>query len=507
MNNDAVSPARAEKLKKHLTAVLRGNTPLTRSNNSLFLEAICASPDAAHFVHNVVNSEKGLASLTSAMRFDLSIQFHNGSATKLLQYLSSSPEVASIDSGDYLRRVVDAIVDPPFFWKSFSDAFKGSHLQGPAQVCFAWLLLHLVSRPSESAAVYRELAQEGNIMPALLNSADSDARLYAQKIKHILSTVGVAIPADLEDGPGGRHDNDFTDFRQISILPTADELTSKEKPFLRVGTSLPSDDSQASISLYLDNLFRLYREDMLFGMREEVQVLLKIKKGKHRGFLYPGLRLEGQFYEDADGKSCKWGLVFRYPSDLYQFKAKKLKDYKLRQKFLSENRHILRHLSQTCLIVDNQITAFPTIFRNEECLAKNPPEICLQFEDKDSIAKTLLKLASAQNVQLIQINAPVFAYEHVLKALQETRNLPLTNELLYFTGESMLDYPPDYPKHIVDTIKANPGLNLRSLVKAPKDVYLDEAQASSLLAGLTRRLAVIQGPPGKHPNVIFPSQC
>ena len=39
--------------------------------------------------------------------------------------------------------------------------------------------------------------------------------------------------ADL-DGyrPGGRRDNDFADFREISILPTTGELHSKEQPYL-----------------------------------------------------------------------------------------------------------------------------------------------------------------------------------------------------------------------------------------------------------------------------------
>lgn len=68
--------------------------------------------------------------------------------------------------------------------------------------------------------------------------------------------------------PGGRHSNDHVDFRQISIVPTVDELSPSQDPFLprvdRVETFL-AEDKQTQL---LDRQFRLLREDMIRSVRD-----------------------------------------------------------------------------------------------------------------------------------------------------------------------------------------------------------------------------------------------
>ncbi len=39
-------------------------------------------------------------------------------------------------------------------------------------------------------------------------------------------------PSSAAVSPGGRHDNDFVNFREIAIYPTGDELLSTLRPFL-----------------------------------------------------------------------------------------------------------------------------------------------------------------------------------------------------------------------------------------------------------------------------------
>lgn len=55
------------------------------------------------------------------------------------------------------------------------------------------------------------------------------------------------------DGPGGRHDNDFADFRRISIFPTRDELSSTIPPFFRLAKEIANVDPAERIGVYLDN--------------------------------------------------------------------------------------------------------------------------------------------------------------------------------------------------------------------------------------------------------------
>jgi hypothetical protein len=132
----------------------------------------------------------------------------------------------------------------------------------PAQQCFGWLLLELISLPNEKAARYYGLAQDTTIQSRLLNSSQVETRNIGQRIKHTLLVVDSPATFDGYGGAGGRHDNDNADFRQISILPTADELTSEELPFLRRAQDIEEADANGDrLAIHLDNQFRLLREE------------------------------------------------------------------------------------------------------------------------------------------------------------------------------------------------------------------------------------------------------
>lgn len=492
----SASNPRALKLKKQFDALINGKQPLTKQNYLLFIEALCSEPNVAACVSKVVGSPKGLDCIQSSMRIDLSPAFLNGFATDVLKYLSA-PELADIGGGVYLQRVILSIVEPPIFWDTFRMAFQAGQLQQKAECCFAWLLLKLVSLPGDQSTTYLEIADDPTITDALISSAADDARSFAHKIKHILATRGTGVVVDLEYGPGGRHDNDFTDFRQITILPTADELMSKEPPFLRPSDALDVVETEAErVATHLDNQFRLMREDMLYEMRDELQMSegkIAVKKAKRRGFIMDGLRLLDVHYEFTDGKKCKWGLTFQCPADFWQFKGVKPKD---RKDYAQKNPKIFRHQSMTCLLVDDGVVAFPSVNRDLDLLAKVPPIIVLQVEGHKTATNTLLKLRMANRIKLIQIDTAVFSYDPILTALQEKQDLSLSPELLSWTKESSLNRPADQPWQIVDAIKANPGQNLQHFLKTLRPIHLDKAQADSLLAGLTQRVSLIQGPPG-----------
>jgi hypothetical protein len=493
--------ARAVKLSKHLNSIIHGHDDLTPRKSGLFLEAIYTAPETVTCISKIVGSEKGLDRLCEAMRFDLTLSFLNGPATLLLKYLSA-PELTHIGGGTFLLRALLSIVEPPIFWTEFAQAFRKKQLQGEAEYCFAWVLLQLIRLPKEPLSCYRELAQDQDILTALLSSPRQDIREIAQTIKQINATCSTGSPVDLDCGPGGRHDNDFANFREIAILPTGDELLTQQKPFLRTSSALEDPETDHDrIANHLDNQFRLLREDMLSEMRDDVQLARGLKKGKYRGMILDRLVL-GKIHTETNGKTCKWGITFSCSPgiDFWQFKKVKHQD---RQAFLKDNRRIFPHQSIVCLIVDDEIVAFPTVHRDEKLLARKPPTLVLQFEGPKSNTKALLQLCNAKNVKLLSIDTALFAYEPILRALQDKQSLSLARELLFWTADSVVEPPPSKLTWLVDSIKKDPCRDLQALLETDKKITLDRAQADSLISGLSSNLSLILGPPGTFCVVPF----
>lgn len=485
---------RAARLKKLLDSIIHAKAQLTKHNTATFLEAVCAQPDPASCVHKIIASTNGLDAIQNAMRYDLSVPFLNGPATSLLAYIQV-PELASIGGGTFLHHVLLKIVDPPIFWSAFVQAFRHGSLTPNAQQAFAWLLLQLISTQGDAASLYRDIALD--TIDALLESPELDIRALAQKIKHVMSTYATGTLDVTQCGPGGRHDNDFVDYRQVAILPTADEMRSDEPPFLRPSREFDDPTTeQTRLANYLDNQFRLLREDMIYELREELQIAFGKKGGKLRNLIIDGMSLcDKLHYENSrDAKSCKWGIVMQCVRDFHIFKDVKPKD---REEVLRENRKFLRHGSMACLIVDGVIIAFPTINRDDELLALDPPLVVIELDGVASTSKTLLRLKTAKNVKLLQIDTALFSYEPVLRALQETISMPLSPEILFWKqGCDIQSSSSSQPTNLIQAIKTNPRQDLQALLATTKSIILDDSQAASLLSGLTQKVSLIQGPPG-----------
>ena len=303
--------------------------------------------------------------------------------------------------------------------------------------------------------------------------------------------------SDNGSSPGGRHDNDFLDFRKIAIMPTVDEMLSTKKPFLR--TSYMFDDPNTEedrISIYLDNQFRLLREDMLNEIREEVQVAQGKTKRKYKPHIYQGLEIL-DIYCGTDKKRTNWGIRFKLTEDIPIFTSQKIKTAD-REDFLKKKRRILSHQSPVCLIVDEEIVAFPLVDRDEAMLAKIPPVVCLQFDGESTVIRALSKLQGGKFIKLQSVDVAVFSYEPILKAIQRINEVPLYQELLFWTPSIPMPPSQNIPSSIVGMVRLNPGQELQSLLRTPKSIKLDPSQAESFLNGLTQRVSLIQGPPGKR---------
>jgi len=493
---------RTAQLEKRFNDILRGRVTADARSYAHFLEAICAQQDPAACINKIVESSHGSSAVQAAMRHNTNIQFLNGTATILLLYL-----FRATDLGDVLDHLLTAIVDPPIFWTAFSQAFDQGELSEQAQEAFAALLLRLLCLTTGNTSPYRDLAKKPSILTRLLNSSQLIVKDNGYRIQHILSTFKSGTPVAAVGGPGGRHDNDFNDFREISILPTADEILCQQPPFIRPGSVLEDPDGEATRTAdYLDNTFRLLREDMLYEIREELQTAIGKKKGRYRGLIIDGVTLDG-VYSGTDDRKTRWGVKLKCQDD---FKSMKNVPDKQRKTYLEKDpagARILKNQSLVCILSGNQIISLASVHRVEALLAQKPPIIVLQLEGEASISKTLLQLQSSNAIRLVQIDTALFAFEPVLKALQKTQVIPLSEELLFWKEGNTIGSAAVTAAQVTRPLAMNPSVDLKPLLGLSSSIVLDKSQAASLLAGLTQNLSLIQGPPGAFINRIFIAIC
>ena len=484
---------RDTRLQRNFDDVIHGRKDLAPHTSTLFVEGLCMQSDAVGCVHKLNNSEAGLQAIQTVMQMDISPTFMNGSGTKVLTYFQP-PELKDIDGGRSLQQVIDKIANPPIFWDAFVHAFKAGKLEEPATLCFAWLLLQLVSLPEDEADPYRPVAQDATIVNSLATSRNDDTRAIAQEIRRVVSTHSIGVLVTGDYGPGGRHDNDFENYREISILPTADEITSRKQPFYRTNDEL---DNPVTINNrlrpYLDNHFRLLREDMVYYMKEELEIAQGKNKGHRSGLVVDGLKVLGLYCGTPDYR-VEWGIRLECVRDLWIFDGVKPKE---RRATLQSHWWFARHGSVACILINDEPIGFASICRDEDLLSREPPIFVVQLEGESSTINFLTRLKTARNVKMVQIDTASFAYEPVLKAIQDIKDIPLAEELLFW-NEDTSTRPPSFDEpSIVAALKLNPNCELQPYLGTPSSVKLDEEQAASLVAGLTKKVSLIQGPPGE----------
>ncbi|KAK0463077.1 P-loop containing nucleoside triphosphate hydrolase protein [Desarmillaria tabescens] len=503
MSNDL--DARTARLCRIFDNVLQGKQSLDNQTSSHFLQALCLQTDPPACIDRILASKSGLSSLQTAFQSNTTTSFLDGLATDALIYLQN-PDIRTISRGQFLTKALMAIVDPPNFWDAYVEAFKANQLSLKAQQCFAWMLHQLIVFGSDDASPYVPLGEE--MVPLFASSPHLCIRTMAQKIRCMISLAS-ASPGIIPYGdvhPGGRHDNDFPNFRQISILPTPDEIASTETPFLRPSWALDALDDPSMEghreSLYLDNQFRLMREDMIHELRGELRIALGKQAGrKHRGLVVDRMKIIGVDLGDSF-KRKSFAITFRCEDDLPQLR--RLNSYAERKAYLKKNTRLLKHQSLTCLMVDETVLTFPCVRRDEELLAENPPEIVLEFEGEVPITSLLLKTRPSTLFKILQIDTALFAYEPVLNALKRMQALPLARELLFWREGDALDRP-DHPVGLheaVSILDKSTSRDLRDVMRLDKPIVLDQSQMNALLSGLTQRVSIIQGPPGTGKSFI-----
>lgn len=493
MTSSSSNDARVTKLSAFFNKVLHDQRKLsTARDGKLFIEAICIQADPPSCAHKLLSSPSGLSALQASVRFDTSVAFCNEDAVSLLRYLQT-PSLKAIGSGSVLAQLLLSMVEPPFFWDALTKSFSGGLLNQNASQAFAWLLLQLISLPGKSSSPYLTVARSPDILKAILKSPDGETRILGIKIEHALPLAASELLQDAEVKPGGRHDNDHADYREISIIPTPDELLSKDRPFFRTADFLNDAKTVSSRhGVHLDNQFRLLREDMLVDIRDELKIWTGAKHGRHKGIIVDDLSLAGVEMGTARNR-LPWGVVLKTKDELPQLR--RILPGK-RKEYLKDNRHILRQGNIACLCIDGEPAAFPKIHRNEEELIKKPAAITVQFADDPTLCYALSKMKSATDIKLIQLDSAIFAFEPFLQRLQEMNDFPLRDELLHWELGKDIAGPSFQPEELIRDLESRSGRDLKDLLSTEKSVILDESQMNSLCASLRQRVSLVQGPPG-----------
>lgn len=480
----------------------------TTKDAKLFLESLQNEDPPSLCIEKLLSSPSGLNCVAQSVRIDLSASFARDHTLKLLAYLSD-PGVEALADGLLLKQVLEALVQPPTMWRRLVDLCLKREIQGDDIAPFVWMLVQLVS--SSLTLAEKSILDDARsvIASGILSQSSSHAvREFGYKLVKLVQLTSSAthINSSQSATPGGRHDNDFANFRDIAIYPTTDELLSTKTPFYRTADEVFEVGEDAREGVLIDNQFRLLREDMLAELREDMQIATGRKKSKRKPLVLGGLVPVGLDLE-AKGRNKPCTLAVRCHTGLEQLK--KLETGR-RKKYLSDHPSLLKHQAFGVLYRGDEVYGFAFVERDIDRLCKSPPEVLLQFTEEVSFRKALSALKVPQDIQFTLVGTPVFAYEPVLRGLKEIRELPLEDVLL-----NLEDRTTDFtPASGVLAI-------IRRLESGSKTVYLgaqcsadglhrsgrqhvefDDSQRVSLINALSSPVSIIQGPPGTGKSFI-----
>lgn len=496
---------RSGKLSRFLRDVLGGKRKISaRGDAQLFLEAVVDHKSPVACVESLVSSRHGAEAIQGSVRADLSSVFLKAHTFPFIKLLAA-PEIAVLADGQIIRQVLLWVVHPPTLWQHLIQLLLNGKVDEEDIFLLAWLI-----HETGMLAATLEFDVISDLQAIvsdrrLLQSKDHAVRTLGYKIEKILkmkTKLGTAAALPHLDGvdpsfsPGGRHDNDFINFRETSIYPTNDELLSQARPFYRRADDVFQRDPADRAEAHLDNQFRLLREDMLAEIREDLQMALGKIKGRRAPTILAALTPVGiELGDEKRGKEAS--LAIKCGDGLHELRKRKAGVDGGRRKFLEHNRNYLKHQALGVFVQDDTIAAFAFVDRNVDRLCEaDSPVVCLRFVDSHALCEVLLLFRgdhSQRTMRFVVVGTTVFSHEPVLNQLKDIVELPLEQNLVN-------------PEQADDSFIPG-GLLQRQVEKLRKStestdgrdfdgVHMEQSQIDSLINGLSRPLSVIQGPPG-----------
>lgn len=346
-------------------------------------------------------------------------------------------------------------------------------------------------------------------------------------------------PGELsEDGP--RHDNDHVDIREISILPTMQEIQSSRTEYLP--SADPREWHLGGLEGLFDRHFRLLREDTVGQLRDAAKAELerlqdagasgngRQKRQTARTFVYHNIEVADVAFDASSGINCV--IAFDQPKELQRKSAAQRREWWEGSKRLGRE-------GLTCLLsAEGDVTFFvvspPPFNASKEGAAAPLHQQYKLWSDAQrayAVVKpvmhddtpTLLERLFGDNdedLSLVEFPGVLLpAFKPTLQALQsmsETLDVPF-GDILAPTPTSTLNNPGRHINVVPPAYAAKPGFSfdLSSVTDAEPALHLtpgtntehtidqlarrstlDQDQAEAVVQSLSRSLALIQGPPG-----------
>ncbi|KAI1851825.1 hypothetical protein JX265_013182 [Neoarthrinium moseri] len=486
------SVGRSARLVKVFKETISGRRKITDINAAkLFLEAVQTQESPSVCVETILASSDGLAAVRSSVRADLSsLAYIQTFTLGFVRYLSD-PSIKVLADGQFLWQIILVLADPPALWTTLCEIHE--KLEDHYLFALAWLAHELLTGPPDKAPDVLPGVQTLLSTGKLLNAKSHKTRELFYKIQKVVNSKISLVSVDRTFSPGGRHDNDFPDFRQIAVYPTTDELLATQKPFYLRMAEVFSDDNSDIASTHLDNQFRLMREDMLGEIRNDLLVATGQKKGRRSAQNLGGLILIGvETGNEKRGRKCS--LSMHCKTGLEELNRIHQTQ---RRHFLTEQKGYLKHQSFGALHCGHEIYGFAFLERDMDLLCKEPPVVCLRFTDSRCLERVLRALGSHAAVQYAVVDTPVFAHEPVLEGLKALTELPLEEALVRppSSQQPQRICVADGLQHLVDGYESA-GASGLCIQIGDRKVKVDQSQISSFLSALKQQISLIQGPPG-----------
>ncbi|KAL9947569.1 hypothetical protein ACHAP9_006960 [Verticillium nonalfalfae] len=500
MKPENIDPARTRRLAKTFKDIVAGHrTVSTATDARLYLEAVRAQPDPSACIETIVASEHGIRGISTSVRTDPSPVFLTAHVVPFLEYLAD-PGIRAIHEGSLLRQMLLAIVNPPIAWNSLLTLWLDDTLQDGNAEVFAWLSLEIVTLPGQELVSIVESLVAAVEKRSFLHDTNPKVRELGYRIQRALKINSAVESGPIGEAPGGRHDNDCANFRDISVYPTSDEFASSLRPFLRLASVVAQAEPATRPQIHLDNQYRLLREDMLAELKEDIHAVMGKTKGRRRPQVF-GMLQPINIDTGTERRAQKSTLLIKCGLGLEMLDKM---DSQKRKKLLNDDKKILGHQSFGALCNEKEIIGFAFTVRDVDQLAEKV--LGLQFAGNDTLSKALSAFRNPQNLRFVLVNTPVFAYEPVLERLKTIRDMPLEKYLLVLpdddtsTNDSFTP-SPEIAKLLKTLNKSSASIQL-SFPKGLKRILLDESQTASLKNALESPLSIIQGPPGTGKSFI-----